>query len=250
MNKKNFYVLNTRPSHQANHLSKLILQSGGYVYELPLIDISPISFNEINPSHFDYFIFLSKNAVDYFTQKINPSAPIIAVGDATKQALLHLGYSHISVPKKFGSEGILDLSEMKTINGKSIAIICGKNPKPLLQKKLTDRGAKVYSLFCYERRMIEYDPTYLFQLLISQKINWIVITNKDSFLHLIHLLHTPSIFEFLKKIPLCVVSENLKKMAEKVGFMYVQVTKNPIDEEIVAAMYNADYGSVLIDSGK
>lgn len=228
-------ILNTRPAHQSEHLTHLIEKNGGTVFHLPLLEIRPISFNLIKIEDFDYIIFLSANAVNYFFKKNKLSfceEKIIAIGSATKNALMKLELNNIICPDHFNSESILELSELQNCKNKFIAIISGENPKPLLTKELFARGALVKNIFCYCRKPIAYDIEKIFPTLLENKINTIIVTSYESFLHLMNLFKKPDHRAWLLQKKLCVVNEKMRNAALETGFHTVIQAENATDEEI------------------
>lgn len=234
-------ILNTRPKHQATNLTQQIQRLGGTVFHLPLMQIEPIVFSPVKLTNVDYVIWTSANAVACFF-KGRPtiidtfSCTVIAIGSATKAALAH----HITTiplcPSQFSSEGILSMPELQQINNKKIVIISGENPKSLLNNALQKRGAIVETIFCYQRKKIEYDLSTLFPEILRANINVIVCTSGDNFSHLIHLFQQPDHKNWLLSKTLCVVNAAMKQNALALGFQSILQAENATDESILAAI--------------
>lgn len=233
-------ILNTRPAHQSENLTRLIEKSGGGVFHLPLLKILSVSFYPIKIDDFDYIIFLSANAVNYFFKKnklLFCEKKIIAIGSATKNALAKLELNNIICPDDFNSEGILKIPELQHCKNKSIVIISGENPKPLLAKELSKRGAILKNIFCYCRKPIQYNMKKVFSTLLENKINTIIVTSYESFLHLLGLFKKPDHRAWLLQKKLCVVNEKMKNAALEAGFHTIIQAKNATDEEIARKVW-------------
>jgi len=233
------HILNTRPAHQSHHLTHLIQKAGGTVFELPLFDIKPISFEPIKIDDFDVIIFLSANAVNRFfaiNDKKLARSKIITIGPATQHALEKLGFNSVYSPEFFSSEGIAVMPMLQKISGQSIAIISGSNPKPLLQQVLAERGARIKTIFCYARQPVIHHMEVAFPVLKKNKISVVICTSGESFSHLLKLFEHPTHRKWLLKRTLCVVNNEMKEDAITIGFHSVIQTENATDEAIVRAI--------------
>lgn len=233
-------VLNTRPSHQADNLTRLIEQKGGHVFQLPLFAIQPVTFETIDPNNFDYLIFQSSNAVHYFLNQQNiksTTAQIIAIGSATQKTLNKAGFDQVIIPDYFSSEGILAMPLLQNVLRKSILIVCGENPKSLLSDMLTKRGAKTTTVYCYQRTPILHDMKRVFPTLMQNDIGIVVSTSMESFFYLMRLFEAPSYRTWILQKTLCVINEDMATEARKTGFKSVIRANNATDEAIVESIY-------------
>lgn len=233
-----YRILNTRPTHQADSLTHLIENKGGFVFNLPVFEIQSIEFDIKTIDDYDYIIFLSANAVKHFFKK-NCQTPshVIAIGPATKFALEKMGVKKVFMPTQFSSDGILSLREMQSIQNKKMAIICGENSKSHLPNALKKCGAKVISIICYRRNPIIYDMNIIFQKLIGNKINVIVSTSLESYFALLSLFQYPEHRAWLLQNTICVINDEMRQQATLDGFSRVIQANNATSEAIVAAIY-------------
>lgn len=232
-------ILNTRPTHQSENLTRLIEKSGSTVFNFPIIEILPVHFSPIKTDDFDIFIFLSTNAVNHFfaqhpLSRIN--SKIIAMGSATKKALNILKFHRVICPKYFSSEGILKMPLFHNIQNKSVVIISGENPKPLLQTVLMERDAIVKNIVCYARKPIVYDMTIAFPILVKNKIDIVISTSSESFFYLTRLFSPFAYRAWLMQKTLCVINEKMKNTAIDSGFKSVIQADNATDQMIVKAI--------------
>ena len=239
-------LLNTRPSHQSHHLTQLIRQAGGTVFHLPLMEIEAIVFKPVNLGDVDIVIVTSANALQhgiYFNSPHHHNK-IIAIGNATKKALEK--YAHnILCPQHFSSEGILQMPELQEIQKKSIVIISGENPKPLLKNELISRGALVRQMFTYRRKVIFYNMEKILPEIEKAGINTIVVTSNDNFTHLVNLFCEKKYREWLLSKTICVVNTKMKNDARSIGFSAVIQAQDATDSAIAAVLYESYKPNVL-----
>lgn len=232
-----YRVLNTRPAHQADSLTRLIENKGGFVFNLPVFEIQPVNVNTENLDEFDYIIFLSANAVmNFFKGQFQNLTRIIAIGPATQSALEKIGIENIILPSQFNSDGILSLPEMQSVKNKKIAIICGEHSKSLLPDTLRKRGAEIKFIVCYRRNPIAYDMNMLFKKITDSKINCIVSTSLESYFALLLLFKNPVHRAWLLKKTICVISDEMKQQATHDGFAHVIQADNATNDAIMAAL--------------
>lgn len=160
-------LLNTRPSHQAEALSKAVQTHHGQVIVCPMIEIQWCSLEGTVidlSSGIDKIIFISVNAVqgflnsavyaDYLKALNTPrsSIELYAIGRATQQYGLAHQLPLIVLSKTvFDSESLLAHSVMQSVNQQSILIVKGQGGRSLLEETLASRGAKVQLLEVYDR---------------------------------------------------------------------------------------------------
>lgn len=234
---KKLTVLNTRPHHQSQTLTQTIEQLGASVLHLPLLDIEFISFSPLNLQPFSHFIFQSQNAVAAFL-KIQKNIPddvsIIAIGSATQRTLQEAGYTHVLIPAYFSSEGVLAMPTMQQVKNKTILIISGENPKPILRDTLRERGAHITVCECYRRVAVAHPMQIMFDQL--QTIDTIITTSSESLAQLLTLFSAPYA-DWLFSKSLIVISEKMKIEATSAGFQRVIQANDATDPEIVKAVH-------------
>lgn len=159
-----FTLLNTRPAHQANALSKRILAHNGQVIACPSIEIewlsqsNDTSLNLFNSA--DKILFTSVNAVQGFLKsayykaylKTPQSIALYAIGRATQQSGLEHGLPLTVLSQtQFDSESLLAHPIMQTVDQQTIVIVKGQGGRTLLETCLQERGASVKLLELYRR---------------------------------------------------------------------------------------------------
>lgn len=237
----------TRPAHQADKLCDLIEQQGGEAIRFPTLDIIAVKNSKVRQqlellNKWDWLIFISCNAVNFALAANNgkidifKQSAIAAVGKATKQGLLSAGLNVDLVPEKhFNTEGLLATKAMQHINGKTCLIVRGIGGRETLANTLRDRGAVVEYMEVYSREVPNVDACYVKDMLKQQTLDAITITSGDALKNLV-LMIGAELADKLMAVPLIVISNRIKKLAEKSGFKMIAVTENPSDTAISKAV--------------
>lgn len=164
-------VIITRPSEQNSGLINTLKNQGRSVFAMPLIDIKPISNEQIkscflNLDNYEFAFPVSANAVNIAMQWVDsywPQTPVglkwLAVGPASKQALENhqIASADILMPKdKYASEGLLELDELQTGYTNKVLVLRAETGRSLFANSLKERGFEVEILALYERLEIEH----------------------------------------------------------------------------------------------
>ena len=217
-------VLVTRPAHQAGNLIEIIAGLGGHAIPFPAIEIGDILDDRHLKSilgrlpEYDIAIFVSPNAVTKAMEKIGrlPGGLLAAVGRATCSALEAYGADHVLVPEaRHDSEGLLELPEMKAVEGKKIVIFRGEGGRELLGEALSSRGASVDYAECYRRMVPASIPR-----VGEEEISAVTATSGESVRNLCDML------DWVRKKPIFVPHERIGRIARDLGFREVVVTES------------------------
>ena len=231
-------ILVTRPDPAGFKLCQSIESQGDHAIHFPTIVFLPPRDEKIlqqqgNVLHEQAcIIFVSPQAVysslSFFKSYFPLPAPIqiAAVGKGTAEALKEAGFHSALYPEEeWGSVGLLQLPYFQSIVNKKIAIICGERGRDLLEKTLQARGAKVSCIVTYRRALptlpLHFDGTFLKQ----KKIDVVIGASGESIRNLKILLEK-EMWPLLFFIPLIVVSERIKTLAEHLGFQTIWVARN------------------------
>ena len=196
--KKNKLIL-TRPLYQNHKLIESIKMENLNIVNMPLIKIEGI----IDYKHYDInqkmnrsihcIIFISTNAVIYFGQllkKFNLPFPkanfIAAIGKSTAQLIKDTYGAEALFPENiYDSEHLMGLSIFDNINEKYCLIIRGKGGRETLKNLLTNRGAIVEYLECYQRSMIPLNAENFKDTKIPSN-NFILISSNEAAQHFVN----------------------------------------------------------------
>ena len=242
-------VLVTRPVHQAEKLCTLIENQGGHVLRFPVIEITePRDTAKLNNtiqhlSQFDIAVFISPNAAERGMQAITEtgdlpeSIKVAAVGKGTARQLNELGVTVDIFPsEQFNSEALLAMVEMQSVSAKRIVIFRGEGGRELLADTLESRGAEVEYFECYRRIAPAVLTNELADELSQGKLDIVTVTSNEGLQNLYNMVGEPGRTDLLK-LPLVVVSERTRDLAQKLGFTIpAVVADNASDEKLVQAI--------------
>lgn len=163
-------IVITRPQAQAAPLALALHDAGAAIIEYPVLEIAP-RLASIAPDQLARaaaIIFVSANAVEHglpvlrMAGSIGDKTLMMAIGKATASALRNAAIGHVVSPQQsIDSEGLLALPQLQQVQGQLIILVRGKSTaggRTLIEQTLTDRGATVAALECYERRNLQPSP--------------------------------------------------------------------------------------------
>ncbi len=226
MSLNNQHILVTRPEPQGHELCALLKKQGTTTYYIPILEIHPraVHLSLFEP---DIAIFISVNAVKHYPFKaFSQSTRYFAVGVATAMALMERGVI-AQQPEHSHSEGLLELSDLQDVAGKSIAIFCGVGGRMLLQETLKKRGAHCQRYEVYERRCAVNEAQRLQSLLKEVVLDYVICTSGENLLCLERL--AGSVVNILHQTPLVVISQRIAALAIERGFTQVLAMRGSFD---------------------
>ena len=242
-------VLVSRPAKQSAPLLKMIRQQGGTPLSLPMIDVEAVPDTEKvmhidNLADYDYVIFASVNAVDFFLPLLIPGKGIgeetalVAIGRATAQCLAQKLRPATIVPSEnqtFNTENLLQHPELVEIQGKQILLVKGEGGRQLLAETLRARGAEVTEAIVYRRIRLEYEHQVLQETI--DVVDLLTATSIEILQNLCVQFADWSVR--LYQLPLIVISERIAHQARSRGFRHVLVTQQADDQAIVKSLQKA-----------
>ena len=240
-------VLVTRPSAQSGELAKAITAAGGYVYQLPAIEINPRSPEEVNSDAAalpvpDIVIFVSRSAATHGAPAIRLTAAtrVAVIGHGTRSALGACGIEASIWPTdRFDSEHLLERAELQDVAGKHILIVRGTTGRELLADTLTGRGATVNYLAAYERIAATPDDRHLAQIIGNWErgeIDAVVVMSVDSLNGLLKILPSEH-HELLRKTRLVTPSRRvIQTAAEALPGVNATLAEGPQADHLVRAI--------------
>lgn len=164
-------LINTRPQS-----AKPLAFDDIVVLDLPLLELHAFDDNELGKHEiqamtefiaggFDMVLAVSKQAVQGATQylskhgishasKLKHLPTFVAVGDATKAALMQFGFSAIT-PDVMSNEGMLAMPQIQALSKHHRLLIWrGVGGRRLLHNTLNARGVEVCAIEWYQRQII------------------------------------------------------------------------------------------------
>lgn len=236
MNKPLLHVLVTRPDPAGSLLCESLQAQGDSATHFPTIAfaaaLDQVSYQQVlaGLGEQDYLIFLSPRAVYASVPDIRRKWPefpnhlqFVAIGAGTTKALHDAGYIAIH-PDEWSSEGLLAMPAFQAISGKKITIIRGEGGRNILADCFVDRGATVSELIAYRRVL----PNKVNSNEFMNKIDVMICTSFESVCNAETLLGN-----IVRNIPLIVVSERIKMLAQDLGFQTIWIAKNASNSAIL-----------------
>jgi uroporphyrinogen-III synthase len=227
-------VLVTRPEQQARSLCDSITSAGGVAIALPVLDIVPIlpwHESAFSLAKQDMIIFISRNAVTHFMSglqtRLADNVQLVAVGAGTAATMREHGLRvDIQPPAPAGSESLLTMPELNTVQDKNVLIVRGDGGRELLADTLFARGANISYLEVY-RRGLPYRTKQEIQQ--AKTADCIVITSIAGLDNLCQLI---DVDQLTPKF-LIVMSERIRQYALNLGFQQCVVVADASDAAVM-----------------
>lgn len=220
-------VLLTRPAEESMALAASLSQAGIFSSSLPLLDIEalPVSaeqqaiFRDLG--RFCAVIVVSKPAARLAVQQLGqawPQLPWFSVGAATGQVLADHGLTVHYPETGDDSEALLALPALREAVARPdahVLILRGEGGRELLAERLREQGASVVYLELYRRFLPSYAAGTLMQRIQLERLNGLVVSSGQGFLHLQALAGTD--WPEVAQLPLFVPSPRVYEMARAAG---------------------------------
>lgn len=172
-------VLVTRAKTQAGTLSAKLRSLGADVIELPVIDFAPLDFEPPAWASYDWAIFTSANAVEFFFRRV-PAAPgprLCAIGPATAAAMQTLGLTPSVVPEEYLAESVVEALSSESLQGKRILLPRAAAARDVIPDHLTALGAHVDVLPVYQNVVPPDLAARAQEILSAIRPDWITLTS-------------------------------------------------------------------------
>jgi uroporphyrinogen III methyltransferase/synthase len=244
-------IIITRARAQAGDFVELLESYGAEVIEFPTIELQPVGDSAAldeaiaQISVYDWVIFTSVNAVEYFYRRLWENGKdarvlghsrICAIGPKTVEALEQMGIRADYVPSQ--SRGTAIVAEMENVSGQRILLPRAKIAPDDLPNGLRDKGANVNVISIYDtvkpenvqREAIEAD-------LLSGKIDMVTFTSSSTVTNFLEMFaqHSPTVL--LNKVHIAVIGPSTATTIQQHGLtvdvMAKETSVQVLAEEIV-----------------
>jgi uroporphyrinogen-III synthase len=241
-------ILVTRPAAQAGTLAALIAGAGGEPVCFPLLEISaasdPRPLQQATARLDDYAlaVFISPNAVDYslpsiLAQRRWPAGlQAAAIGQSTVAQLATYGIERVIAPRlRFDSEALLELPALQAerVAARRVLILRGNGGRELLAETLSQRGATVDCVTCYQRSS-PVDAAPLVSRLRQGQLQALTISSSEGLRNLWSMLG-PDDRQRLSELPVFVPHQRIAEVAAALGMRRVALTA-PADAGIIEGL--------------
>lgn len=243
-------ILNTRPLHQQDELTRMLQHDGASVLAFPVIDIEPLRDAgcrrqlACSISGFDILLFVSRNAVDgafamIDSTQLAPATAFGVIGSATRNALAAgLAGSRFNIDdclvagEPYNSEALLESPALQRVSGKRILILRGQQGRNLLGDELARRGAVVEYAEVYRRALPAREPGVFNQLVAASFPSLVILTSGEGMHNLMKLVDADAA-RALRQTPWLLISERMRESALKLGHnATVLIARNASDSGI------------------
>ena len=220
-------VLLTRPAEESALLAASLSDVGIFSSSLPLLEIEALPVTPEQQAvwadlgRYCAVIVVSKPAARLGVQRLErhwPRLPWFSVGAATAQVLADHGLDVHYPPSGDDSEALLALPALREAIARTdarVLILRGEGGRELLAERLREQGASVDYLELYRRFLPAYDPGVLMQRIQLERLNGLVVSSGQGFLHL-QALAGPD-WPQVAQMPLFVPSPRVYEMARAAG---------------------------------
>ena len=220
-------VLLTRPAEESATLAATLSEAGIYSSSLPLLDIEPLPITPERQAvlrdlgRYCAVIVVSKPAARLALQQLDQAWPHLrwfSVGAATAQVLADRGLDVHYPQTGDDSEALLQLPALREAIARPdarVLILRGEGGRELLAERLREQGASVDYLELYRRFLPAYDSGVLTQRIQLERLNGLVVSSGQGFLHL-QALAGPD-WPQVAQMPLFVPSPRVAEMARAAG---------------------------------
>lgn len=250
--KRNILIVRP-PEYGASLFSKLLAADFNPI-RFPTIEFGPTPNQQILQAAIqklnttDIIIFTSRAAVLFGIEAIQnfgilpADIKCVAIGPATKEALLQRGIQNVICPEDppYESEALLKLPIFQNIKDTSIKIFRGNGGRQLLFETLVARGAELEFVECYQRcvpSVNSYEIMKFFKENDSDdNLDAIIIVMSIESLMNFKKMVPVELWSSIQRKPLIVISERLKQKAQDLGFSKVLLSKSTEDDSIISLL--------------
>jgi uroporphyrinogen-III synthase len=240
-------VVITRPADQAQELAAMIRKAGGAPILFPVLEIRDVE--DLKPlldvisrlPEFDLAVFISPNAVNKAMNLITAHGGLprrilcAAIGRGSVKELARFGVTNTIAPaRRFDSEALLELPQMKEVQGRRVVIFRGDGGRELLGDTLTARGARVEYAECYRRGRPNLDAAPLLKAWARNELDAITVTSSEGLRNLYEMIGALA-RQWLRKTPVFVPHARIAEAARELGLTRVIVTE-PADEGLMKGL--------------
>jgi uroporphyrinogen III methyltransferase/synthase len=241
-------ILTTRAASQSGELRSKLESLGARVIECPTIEIVPVDdWSLVDESirrldQYQWLIFTSANAVEYFMKRVrlagvSCTTPIAVVGSATARRLKEWNLEPAIVPKEFRAEGLLKAMPA-SLYRTSILFPRAEKARDLLPAELRRRGAVVDIVTVYRTLRPEPGSLSISDVLTSETIDCIVFTSPSTIRYVAESAGE-ALLDLLRKIPIAVIGPVTRSAATEFGLESRIIPDESTIDSLIAAIQSA-----------
>lgn len=173
-------ILITREADKADKFAKILKRAGHKPFSMPMIECVPVKA-EIE-GHYDYGVFTSINAVNYFQpyKRRVTFDMTAAVGSATKKALLDAGMDVDLIPEEYSAEGLKKLFGGMDVRGKTFLLAGAETRAGDFEDWLKMNGCRAEIVTIYRTDEIKREKADIDAFIAKNRIDVITFASPSS----------------------------------------------------------------------
>lgn len=234
-------VVITRPVGTAAALARRVRALGGVPLTLPGLalrgapDPDAIRTSLRAALNDELIVFTSPAAVRYAAAllPLRTAAIVLAVGQATARALRGQGVTVLPAPAQQDSEGLLDLAELQSLQGRRVALIGAPGGRGVLREELAARGARLRELHVYHRVPPRLDRRHVQALMELPDSALVLLSSAETLHNLQQLLPGPA-WRRLCETTAVASSDRIADAARATGFRRIRTAASALSADLLA----------------
>ena len=244
-------ILVTRSREQAGGLRLLLETEAAEVHSLPMLEIrAPERWDEVDRrvrtlDRFDWVIFTSPNAVEYFTGRLRTleldaralgGVRVAAVGHSTAESLTAFGIVADLIPAEQSQEGLVRAFAGVEVAGLKFLLPGSSIGRPLLADELASREAEVDQVSTYENVVPQYERSALPSCLTEDDLDLVVFASPSSVTNFGSVLGGAESRELLGKTSIATIGPTTSRAVRDLGFEVAVQPRESTVPELVRAI--------------
>ncbi|HEY3861520.1 MAG TPA: uroporphyrinogen-III C-methyltransferase [Verrucomicrobiae bacterium] len=245
-------IVVTRTRAQAGQLTRMLLERGADVLEIPTIRILPPAsrheFAEVllELNSYDWLVFTSPNGVTSFFELFFKvfedlrdigGVRIAAVGPVTADKLRELHLKVDAIPKEFiASKVAAAMAEQGSLDNLKVLLLRAEVANPELPKHLEQLGAIVDDVACYQTVPETDDRNGAVARLLEEGADWIMFTSSSTVEHFHARVDLKSLLARHPKIKLASIGPETSKAIVALGLPPALEAKTHTTEGLAKAI--------------
>lgn len=256
-----WHVFTLRPAGEARGLLAALRREGALATNLPMLRLRGMSIAQAGPQLAQArsahgWLFSSPAAVRHAARLDAASGlrlfaadgplrararahTVYAPGPGTAQALVECEIEPVQMPaERFDSEGVLALPGLAAPLRGDFAIVGAEGGRGLIERTLTERGARIIQVLVYRREAARLTPKQVADLNAATK-SLIVASSTALLQRLPDVLPEELYRRITASVPIVLASQRLSEFAAQLGFQCRWVAHSARPDALVEAALNA-----------
>jgi uroporphyrinogen III methyltransferase/synthase len=235
-------IVVTRSREQATELIDMLEERGAEAIPAHAIritaaeDPAPLEDACRNAGSFDWIVFASANAVDYFMRCLLTSGDVrdlhgvrlCTVGPSTASRLQRFGIRVDLTPAEFRTDALIDaLKASGTLQGQRILVPRGNIARDRFAEELREAGADVVDVVAYRTLPggVEREPEYdVYRLLLDRQIDAVTFASASAVRNFVSMIGQDQAADLLKSTVVASIGPVTAEAAQQLG---IQTTVMP-----------------------